>query len=188
MTRFSLLAASGFAGGLSASATTATGESSPLVTTGIPDPESVRDIPELAWHAWRADIQDPKDCVIICWDQLVFRKHVAHDVGKPHGVNERQGGSHEKPYDGTCKDEHPVCRKPSGTEDPEGEDPVRHAIDDAIRTGDVRRLRTVLDQGDGVSAYIAWERSAIQILDCSESGELIAHIPIPRDLLTALEE
>jgi len=80
MTRFSLLAASGFAGGLSASATTATGESSPLVTTGIPDPESVRDIPELAWHAWRADIQDPKDCVIICWVQLVFRKHVAHDA------------------------------------------------------------------------------------------------------------
>lgn len=61
-------------------------------------------------------------------------------------------------------------------------------IEDAIRIGDTVRLRSILDEDNGKYAYIAWERSAIQVLDCTDSGELLAHIPAPRDVLAVVTD
>lgn len=146
-----------------------------LVATDIPNPESVRHIPELAWHAWQAGIQDPEDCVIQCWDLHGANVHTAI-LSEENGLSELQGGDHTYYAAGTCEDKHPLCEP---TQD------MLVAIDDAIQTGDAARLRSILDEDEGASAYIAWERSAIQVLDCSESGELLAHLPVPSELLRA---
>lgn len=158
-------------------------ESSVLVAPDMPDPESVRHIPELAWHAWQASTHDRGNCTLQCWDQIPTNTHRAFVAG-PHGVNELGGGPHDDPYDGSCEDNHPEC----GWANSGPGQGAMAAIDDAIRTGDAARLRSILDEDGGGSAYIAWERSAIQVFDCSESGELVAHIPVPSDLLAAVED
>ena len=165
------------------SATPEVAESSVLVAPHMPDPESVRHIPELAWHAWQASTHDRGSCTVQCWDQIPSNTHRATDAG-PYGVNELGGGTHADPYDGSCHDNHPEC----GWANSGPGQGTMAAIDDAIRTGDAARLRNILDEDGGGSAYIAWERSAIQVFDCSESGELVAHIPVPSDLLAAVED
>ncbi len=165
------------------SATPEVAESSVLVAPDMPDLESIRHIPELAWHAWQASTHDRGSCTVQCWDQVATNTHRATDAG-PHGVNELGGGTHNDPYDGSCADNHPECGWPE-TAWSQG---LRDAIDDAIRTGDAALLRDILDEDGGGSAYITWERNAIQVLDCSESGELVAHIPLPSDLLAAVED
>ena len=165
------------------SATPEAGESSESAALNMPDPESVRHIPELAWHAWQAGTHDRGSCTVQCWDQIASNTHRAFEAG-PHGVNEVGGGTHSDPYDGSCEVHHPEC----GWAQTAWGQGLRDAIDDAIRTGDAALLRSILDEDGGGSAYIAWERTAIQVLDCSESGELVAHIPLPSDLLAAVED
>ncbi len=153
-----------------------------LADPDIPNPESVRHKSELAWHAWRASIQDPEDCVVMCWEQHVDQTHVA-PLAPFRPINERGAGSHAHPWAGSCDDKHPPCGQDGG-----GPSELMTLIEDAIRIGDTVRLRSILDEDNGKYAYIAWERSSIQVLDCTESGELLAHIPVPRDLLAVVTD
>ncbi len=166
------------------STTPEAGESSESAAPDMPDPESVRHIPELAWHAWQAGTHDRGSCALECWDQLVLNVHVAYDLGPVFAVNEWGDGPHSAPYSGSCQDNHPEC----GWSNSGPGQGAMAAIDDAIRTGDAAWLRSILDEDGGGSAYITWERSAIQVFDCSESGELVAHIPVPGHLLAAVED
>ena len=105
--------------------------------------------------------------------------HIAPDVGPGNGLNEVGGGAHTWLWEGLCAEKHPACRS---------QNDMMGAIDRAVRDGNATRLRSILnDEADGAFAHIAWERNAIQVLDCTESGELLAHIPVPSDLLTMLE-
>ena len=137
-----------------------------------PDRESVRYIPELAWHA----VRDPDDCVIQCWDQHEFNVHVANLVEEQDGVNKRMEGSHTEPAAGSCEVKHPSCEPNLATVT---------QLNEAIRTADVARLRALLGQNS--NAYVAWERGAIQVLDCTRT-ELVAHIPLTNELLRAVAD
>jgi hypothetical protein len=68
----------------------------------LPDPNSVRDIPELAWHATPSS----RVCDVSCWDNHTNNVHVAFDSGD---ANERKGGPHSSPADGLCDEKHPSC-------------------------------------------------------------------------------
>lgn len=84
-----------------------------LADPDIPNPESVRHKSELAWHAWRASIQDPEDCVVMCWEQHVDQTHVA-PLAPFRPINERGAGSHAHPWAGSCDDKHPPCGQDGG--------------------------------------------------------------------------
>jgi hypothetical protein len=74
----------------------------------LSDPEAVREIPELAWHALGGGGGGPEDCVIQCWDQHEAEVHIAKLVSE-NALNKRKEGSHMEPAAGLCEDKHPEC-------------------------------------------------------------------------------
>ncbi len=138
----------------------------------LPNPESVRHIPELAWHAAEADVE----CGTVCWDQIASGVHVA--VCDPeYATNETGLGCHPAYYSGSCAVKHPPCGG--------GLLSALEGVQVALERRDVQGLKAGLVRG-GAKAYFAAERNAVQIVGCK--GEVVAHLPVPTGMRMALAE
>lgn len=142
----------------------------------LPSPESVRHIPELAWHAASAG----PDCSVTCWDQHETNEHIAVDGGS---TNERGGGAHfPTAFAGLCADKHPGCDIETNDENLAS---LTERIRGAVQAADLASLKTLLESSGG-TVYIAAERSAVQIVGCR--GDIVAHVRIPSDLSSLLTD
>ncbi len=141
-------------------------------TGALPTPESVRHVPELAWHAAGGE----SACTVSCWDNHEWVMHAAISGGN---TNQVEGGSHETAFAGLCASKHPGCGGEENLiESAEG-------IQAAIDARDVEALKELLEQQAG-KVYLAVERSALQVTGCR--GEIVGHFRVPADLQRALTE
>lgn len=138
----------------------------------LPSPESVRHIPELAWHA----AARLPDCSVTCWDNHQASVHVAFNGGN---TNERAGGAHDDPYAGLCAEKHPGCVvEVNLIESAQG-------IQAAIDANNAEALTALLERNGG-KVYLAVERNALQVIGCR--GDVVGHFRIPANLQRALTE
>jgi hypothetical protein len=89
----------------------------------------------------------------------------------------RNGTAHSHCVQATCDDRHEQC---VDAEVPEAEE--LGVLEHAATAGDRAKVESILDEYSSLTVNV--DRSALQQVNCS--GNVVAHIPVPSALITAL--